>query len=143
MKADFSGSIPVLKRKFIMRSNNFSVLALIALAAASSGAFAQDLAYGQAAGSAATPFVSTRTRAEVQQEAAQALAQGQLGFGIGAGPDQSSFVSTRTRAEVQAEVRQALRNGEILNGLGAGSHVAQSQSVNTASGNSGASSSAM
>jgi diphthamide synthase (EF-2-diphthine--ammonia ligase) len=60
-------------------------------------------------------FVSTRTRAEVQAEAATAAAAGQvepMGEAIEY-PTLVSASSTRTRAEVRAEVARAAAAGEL------------------------------
>lgn len=61
------------------------------------------------------PFVSTRTRAEVQAEVAGAAAAGQLepmGEAIGY-PTPMSSSSTLTRAEVKAELARAAAAGEL------------------------------
>ena len=113
--------------------NQLSIVALIALTAATGGAFAgTPVSYGQGAGSESTAFVSTASRAEVQAEAAKSLSQNR--YGQAGGTEQAAFVSTRSRADVQAETRQALRDGEILNGLGAGSRSAQAQSSTNVAG---------
>ena len=110
---------------FIMRTTQRAALTLIALATAAGAAFSQTVmvaeGYGQAGGSDSAPFVSTRTRAEVQKEAADALAKGEIGQGPITGPQDFAVPSTRSRAEVIAETREAIKNGEILEGPGAGS----------------------
>ena len=57
-------------------------------------------------------YVSTKTRAEVREEAISARRAGVITYGENASmPDHSTFVSTKTRAEVVAELREARRLG--------------------------------
>ena len=124
-----------------MRNPQFSIAALIALSAATGGAFAGTPAsWGQGSGAEASAFVSTASSATVQANAAKSL--GQIRHGQAGGTEQTAFVSVRTRDEVKAETAQALRQGEILNGLGAGSRTAQSVSTTNVAGR-GAASTAM
>jgi len=62
-----------------------------------------------------TKFVSTKTRAEVIAELAQARANGELPINDVSYPDKAmaSAVSTKTRAEVIDELKQARANGEL------------------------------
>lgn len=62
---------------------------------------------------------STKTRAQVQAELAQARANGELrttaeGYGIGQRGFAAPTASTKTRAEVRAEVIKAMQAGEHL-----------------------------
>lgn len=60
-------------------------------------------------------FVSTKTRAEVIAELAQARANGELPINEATYPDKAiaSVASTKTRAEVIDELKQARANGEL------------------------------
>ena len=85
------------------------LIALSALALAGTAALADDITIDN------TPFVSTRTRAEVKADVAQARAQGQL---LAAG-EQNVVAPAATgtalaRATVKAEVLTARANGELI-----------------------------
>jgi len=61
-------------------------------------------------------FVSTKTRAEVVAELAQARANGEVPINDATYPDKaiaSASVSTKTRADVIEELKQARANGEL------------------------------
>lgn len=58
-------------------------------------------------------FVSTKTRAEVQAEVAQARKDGTLTISDANYPPEQHFVSTKTRAEVRAELAQARKDGTL------------------------------
>jgi len=86
--------------------NRITTLAAIALSFAAAGsAFADDITIDH------TPFVSQKSRADVQQELAQ--------FQKGANPWSSSykqttgFVAERSRADVLAELNAARASGEL------------------------------
>lgn len=92
------------------RSKTLVALALGALTLASASVYAGEADFT----GSNTPFQSTRTRAEVQAEAARAAydpANGELGV-----YNVPAFQSTRTRAEVKAEAVVAAHqnvNGEL------------------------------
>lgn len=61
-------------------------------------------------------FQSTKTRAQVQAELAQARANGELrtdADGYGYLQQRSATVSIRSRADVRAETLQAMKNGSL------------------------------
>lgn len=62
-----------------------------------------------------TPFVSTKTRAQVIDELKQARAAGEVPTS-NQYPIDKTFVSTKTRAQVIAELKQAEDDGEMLVG---------------------------
>ena len=85
------------------------LIALSALALAGTAALADDITIDN------TPFVSTRTRAELKAEVLQARAQGQL---LAAGEENvvapEAGGTTLARATVKAQVLTARANGELI-----------------------------
>ena len=85
----------------------YSIVAALSLAAFAGSSFADGASddYPQ-------PNTSTKTRAEVKAELAQAVAAGELQIGEADWP-RIKFVSTKTRAEVNAETLAAIASGEL------------------------------
>jgi hypothetical protein len=100
-----------------MRTNKLAALSLIALAVSASGAFAQTAAiypHGEVDMVASTPFVSTRSRADViaeLQQSKSAVVQGEAG-----GSTVAVANSSLTRADVRAATLSAFARGEITQG---------------------------
>jgi hypothetical protein len=61
------------------------------------------------------PFVSTKTRAEVKAELAQAKAQGLMTYSDADYPPLPAFVSTKTREQVREEAIEASKNRDENN----------------------------
>ena len=88
--------------------NTKTIIAAAALLASSATAFAQEFAPADAS------FTSTKTRAQVAAELAEARNNGTLYVRDGEYPLQVTPPSTQTRAEVAEELAQATKAGNLV-----------------------------